>query len=330
MGSQPAAAEWAIGIDVGGTKIAAGLLDPATGRRIVEKRLPTPEGRDGEAVLAEVASVALELAAAARIEHGRVVGIGLGVPELVDSSGRVTSAHNFDWRSLPVVGRLGTIAPTTIAADVRAAALAEAQWGAGRSYRSFAYVTVGTGISSTLVLDGRPWPGARGAALVASSGPLSVPCPSCGKVEPFVLEEYASGPALVRRAAERGATGWDRTEAVVVAAAAGDPIAGEVVATAAAALGSAVGWLVNVVDPEAVVVGGGLGSAAGPFWDRLVLETRRHIWNPAAQQLPIAQARLGPAAGWIGAALAAADVANPTDALDSQRLAGALVGAGGR
>ena len=298
---------WSVGIDVGGTKIAAGLVDPATGQTAALRHRPTAVERGGAAVLADVERLAHELAVGARREGQEAIAVGVGVPEIVAPDGRITSAHNFDWRELPVAARLGAIAPATVESDVRAAALAEARLGAGRPFASFAYVTVGTGISSTLVLSGRPWAGARGAALVLSSGPLSVPCPRCAAAEPFVLEEYSSGPALARRYREATGRHADGAEAAIAAARAGDPAAIAIVSAAAEALGSAVAFLVNVADPEAVVVGGGLGSAPGPFWEILLVAVRRHVWHPAAQALPVLQARLGPDAGWIGAALAAVD-----------------------
>ena len=318
----------AIGIDVGGTKIAAGLLDPGTGEAVGRRVIPTAPERGGAAILDTVEALARELVDEERASGRGVVALGVGVPEIVAPNGRITSAHAFDWRTLPVTERLASIATTTIEADVRAAALAEARFGAGNPFASFAYVSVGTGISSTLVVDGRPWPGARGAALVLSSGPLSVPCPRCGAVEPFVLEAFASGPALARRLGERSGRAVSGAEEAIRLAAAGDPAATEVVAIATTALGSAIGFFVNVADPAAVVVGGGLGSAPGPFWDGLVAATRDHVWLPEARLLPIVQARLGPEAGWIGAALAAVSATDPT--ISTYGRARVLAKAGGR
>jgi glucokinase len=155
------------------------------------------------------------------------------------------------------------------------------------------------------VQDGVPLVGARGGALVLSSGTLGVPCPECSNWTEFVLESYASGPALARRYAE--ATGQPVADAhvVIAAANAGEPEATRIVDSAADALGSALGWLVNVIDPEAIVVGGGLGLAPGRYRDRLVTATREHIWNPAARELPFVSATLGIDAGVIGAALSA-------------------------
>lgn len=304
---------WAIGIDIGGTKIAAGLLHAESGEAVAQRSLPTRPERGGAAILAAVAAIADHLAGEARARGKAVGSLGVGVPEIVDPNGQITSDHVFDWRTLPVADRLDAIAPATIAADVRAAALAEARLGAGRPFASFVYVSIGTGISSTLVLDGKPLTGARGAALVLSSGPLSLPCSRCGAIEPFVLEEYASGPALACRYREQSGHEVSTAEAVLSAARAGDTVAMDIVASAATALGSAIGWLVNAMDPEAVILGGGLGAAPGPYWDTLNAATRRAIWNPAARSLPILPARLGSDAGWIGAALTASERSDMTD-----------------
>jgi glucokinase len=94
---------------------------------------------------------------------------------------------------------------------------------------------------------------------------------------------------------------------VLAAGEAGDEVAAEIVRSAAEALGSSVGFLVNVLDPELVIVGGGLGLAGGPFWEALVRSTRKHVWSDETRTLPIVPAALGPEAGLIGAAVAAAD-----------------------
>jgi glucokinase len=296
--------QFAIGVDVGGTKIAAGLLDAATGEGIARRIVPTRPERGGAATLDDAVALVEELAAAS---PGPIAAVGIGVPELVDPRGRIASAQTLDWHDLPVVERLGQIAPATVEADVRAAALAEARLGAGRPFADFAYISIGTGVSSTLVIAGRPYAGARGGALVLATGPLTAPCPRCGELISFVLEDYASGRALAARFAAARGEPVAGAEGVLAAAAAGDATARAIVQSAAETLGGAIGWLVNVADPAAVVVGGGLGSAAGLYWDRLIDAVRRHIWSDAARSLPLLQAQLGSDAGWIGAALAAVE-----------------------
>ena len=296
---------WGLGLDVGGTKIAGGVVESEGGRVLARRVVPTAPERGGEAVLVDALALAEELAAEARAQGGTVASVGVGVAELVDAEGNVRSAHLLGWRDLPVRDRFSRIAPAVVEADVRAAALAEARYGYGRDFRVFAYVTVGTGISSCLVQDGRPFAGARGSALVLASGPLSSTCPRCGARSRQVLEDYASGPAIAARYSRHASREVARAEEVMAAAAAGDDAAVGVVRSAGEALGNSVGFLVNLLDPEAVVVGGGLGLAGGLYWDSFVASTREHIWSEATRGLPILPAALGPDSGLVGAARAA-------------------------
>jgi glucokinase len=237
---------------------------------------------------------------------GSLLGIGVGVPELVDPSGAVTREQTIAWRDLRVQEQMTRLAPTCVESDVRATALAEAVYGAGRNMQTFVYITVGTGISSCLVQEGRPFAGARGNALVLATGFLTFACSNCGQTSRFVLEEYASGPALVDRYYRRTGRWADGAEEVLAGVDAGDAAAGDIVATAGQALGSGVGWLVNVLDPQAVIVGGGLGLAGGLYWSSFVEATRRHIWAEAGRDLPILAAATGTDAGILGAAAAIA------------------------
>jgi glucokinase len=294
---------WAIGIDVGGTKIAAGLIRFPIGEVIEWRRIATQPTRGAVAVLADTVELARSLMR--HVPTGeKFAGIGVGVPELVDPSGQVTSGHTIDWRGISLRDVFATIGPVRVEADVRAAAQAEARFGAGRMYRSLAYVTIGTGISSTLVIDGRPYAGARGNALILASSPTSVLCPSCRNWARVILEEFASGPALVKRYNQGRSELVENAEAVLAAATCGESDAVRIAQEAAEALGSAIGFLVNVLDPEAVVVGGGLGLAGGVFWEMMVDAIRRHTWADSTRALPILMAKLGNEAGVIGAGIA--------------------------
>jgi glucokinase len=295
--------ECALGLDVGGTKIAGGLVVWPTGELLCRRTLPTGANRGGEAVLQDVISLARQLENQARKNSWQVIGAGLGVAELVDAAGRVTSAHTIHWEGFPIRESLSDVAPAVVEADVRAAALGEAWFGAGRSFGSFAYVTVGTGISSCLVIDGKPWPGANGNALVMASSPLSARCGQCGAQLAPILEEFASGPAITRRYREASGRAVTRAEEVFTALAS-DECAREIVRSAGFALGVSLAFLVNITDPAAVVVGGGLGSAHGMYWDEMVGSARPHIWSKVTRDLPILRACLGVDAGIVGAAAA--------------------------
>ena len=291
----------ALGIDVGGTKIAAGVVTFPEARVGARRQIPTRPERGGEAVLIDVLGMARELADEAKALGLTVDGLGLGLCELVSPEGTILSANCVRWQDQPVREQLSSIASVTIEADVRAAALAEAHFGAGRGARVFLYVTIGTGISSCLVLDGQPFAGARGATGTVASSPWprtpEINQPDCA------LEEVASGPALARRFQQLHGNAQSGQD-VLAAAGAGNAVALGVARSAGEAMGATIGWLVNVLDPERVVIGGGLGLSEGPYWESCVDSARKHIWSEVHRDLPIVKAATGADAGIIGAAAA--------------------------
>jgi glucokinase len=292
----------AIGIDVGGTKTALGLVDAAGLGLAARTVIPTGRDRGGAAVLADVRAAAASLAVRAGREGRRVTGVGLVVPEIVSPAGVITSSAVIPgWNELPVAAALGEIAPVRVEADVRASAFAEAVLGAGRPYAYHVFVTVGTGISYSAVYRGRPLAGARGGALNVGTTVLArLPA---GSPEPreVVLEEIASGRALAQRYAARGGRARGADD-VLAAAERGDAVAAGVLSEGAEALGIGIALLVNLLDPEAVIVGGGLGSADTPYWAAARDCARRYLHGHAAGTVLI-QGALGADAGVIGAGL---------------------------
>ena len=263
----------AIGIDVGGTKIAAGIVDSGSGA--LERRLevPTHPRRAAADVLADCVSLAEELAT------GRDgIPIGMGVCELVDRDGRTRSAVTLDWRGIDLTRAFGRLGRATIESDVRAAGVAEARFGAGRGVAELLYVTVSTGISHCLVLAGRAYAGARGNAICTGAPPL---------------EDAASGLALA------AAGGRERAQDVLA-----DPALDGVVEAAAAALGAGLAELVNALDPGVLVIGGGLGLN-DRYRERAVAAMRPLVFADNTRDLRVVPAELGADAGVIGAALAA-------------------------
>ncbi len=296
----------AIGVDVGGTKIAGGLVDISDGSILARRTLATAPGRGSEAVLGDAIDLARSLIEAAGGRGLEVLGIGCGVPELVDLDGNVKSSYNFSWPGVAVQTRFAELGPAIVESDVRAAARAEAAFGAERALGHAVYVTIGTGVSYCLIIDGEPYAGANGYAIHFAQSPLTVRCDSCGAVSGPVVEEIASGPGLAARFRARGGRAESGEE---VLAAAGDTVAVDIVGEAADALGVLIGLAVNMLDPEAVIIGGGLGLAGGLYRERLTAATRAHIWADSRRGLPICSAVLGPDAGLIGAALSIARVA---------------------
>jgi glucokinase len=302
----------AIGVDVGGTKCAAGLVRLPQGEALARRLQPTGAARGGAAVLADVVELVNSLAQEASAFGAAPVAVGVGVAELVGRDGDVLSDATIAWSELPVVETLqqATGLPTRVDADVRAAARAEARLGAGRGRHSMLYVTVGTGISASLVIDGIPFAGARGLTGTCGSAPGLIPAAGGELASGPPLEQFASGPAIANRfSALRG----DRvyaTHDVMDLAEDGDELARTVVTSAGAALGAAIGQLVNMLDPEVVVIGGGLGLVGGAFRSAIDEALRTHIWSELHRDLPLLSAQLGIDAGFVGAAMFASDECN--------------------
>jgi glucokinase len=300
------AGDAAIGIDVGGTKVALGLLDAAGLSLLESVVIPTGRDRGGKAVLADISAAARQLADRAAGLGRRVSGIGLVVPEIVSLAGEIVSGYVIpQWDELPVAGVLSEIAPVLVEADVRAAAFAETVLGAGQGYDYLAFVTVGTGISYTAVYQGRPIAGSRGGALNVGTTVMARRSQRCaeqdGEPQEVVLERIASGSALTERYVARGGTAQGAGD-VLAAAEQGDRAAAEVLDEGARTLGIAIALLVNVLDPQAVIVGGGLGSADTPYWQATHDYARQYFHDFAAGTV-LARGALGADAGVIGAGL---------------------------
>ncbi|MDI6870129.1 MAG: ROK family protein [Bacillota bacterium] len=312
---------FAIGLDLGGTKIAAGVVAP-DGRVVVSAVRPTPVGGGVPSVLAELAEAAQGVAAQAGLAVGEVEAAGLACPGPVDpATGTVSYAPNLHWRQVPVRELLSARLPwpCVVLNDADAAALGEAHFGAGRGAELMLYLTVSTGIGGGIVRQGELLTGAHGAAgefghqVIEPGGPLC----RCGRQG--CLEALASGTATARRAVERlrqerpsllqQLAGGDpeRITAALVgeAAARGDSLAAEVIAETASYLGIGVANLVAAFDPDRVVIGGGLANLGKRLLDPVRQLVRREVLPPAGERVEIVQATLGAFSGVVGAAWAA-------------------------
>jgi predicted NBD/HSP70 family sugar kinase len=296
----------AIGVDVGGTKCAAGLVELSTGRLLARRLEPTGAERGGAAVLADVIDAAKALQRRADELAAPCRGIGVGVAELVGVDGQVLSDATIKWSGLPVAAELtaATGLPARLDADVRAAARAEARFGAGRTFEAFVYVTVGTGISCALVIDGEPFVGARGLTGTFASAPATFPTLDGRLTTGPPLEQFAAGPALSARLRALRPEFAGGGPEVLALAASGDQAARAIVASAGETLGAALAQLINIVDPAAIVLGGGLGLTTGLYREAFTEAVRRNVWSPLHRQTPLVSAELGVDAGVIGASLA--------------------------
>lgn len=295
-----------LGIDVGGTNVRVGLFLPRSGLLRHVRAIRTDAASGARQALLRAATVAREVVEAGNKAGLSVDKVGIGVPELVSPDGEIESAAVLPWRSARVRKAFAAYGRVTIASDVRAAALAEARLGAARGIPSFLYVGVGTGISSTLFIDGEPYLGANGHAISFASGATCATETADGKMAFTPLEACASGPGLVSRAK---ALGFHVADAVEVCREARirSGIARNVVDSAATELAAHVAILVNAMDPSLVVLGGGLGSSPGRYWNSFRSALPKFTFGRYAQRVRVRRARLGPRAGLIGSALSAVE-----------------------
>ncbi|GAA1073210.1 MULTISPECIES: ROK family protein [Kitasatospora] len=300
-------------LDIGGTKIAGGLVDPF-GRLLHQVQRPTPAREDAGTVLGAVHRVLDELSAHPLWGGVRSLGIGSAGP--VDTSaGTVSPVNIAAWRGFPIVAEAGAHPavrglPVVLGGDAVAMTAAEHRYGAARPYADALCLVVSTGVGAGLVLGGSVHHGRTGNA--GHLGHISVdldgdPCP-CGSRG--CLEILASGTAIAARAVRDGwrPTGTDTSaSAVAEAARAGDPIALASFDRAARALAAGIAATATLVEIEAAVIGGGVARAGDVLFDPL----RRHLHTyaalPFAAGLTVLPAHLGTDAGLVGAAALALD-----------------------
>ncbi|MGO8673461.1 MAG: ROK family protein [Capsulimonadaceae bacterium] len=297
-----------LGVDIGGTKIAAALVgvDGAVARR---DQRHTPAADGGPAVLE--AALSLGRSVAERFED-RLAGVGVGAGGQIDAdSGRVVSATGIlpGWAGIEIGAAFRTAFPgITVAVDNDVNALAEGEWrfGAAAGYVIVVFLALGTGVGGALLLDGRPYHGARWTG--AEFGHLLLAIDPNARLDaggrPGTLEAYASGPGLLRT--WRQITGEEEpsiTGVDIAVDAARDP--GGAGALAVARTGEYLGYglvsLANCLDPHLIVIGGGLASLG----DRLLDPARRILRDralPGPSTCPVVPAALGPDAAVIGAA----------------------------
>ncbi|GAJ27907.1 ROK family protein [Acidomonas methanolica] len=297
---------YAIGIDVGATKIAAAWVNMEAGALGPVSRIPTRRDAPGETIVDDIVALAGAIAPPDDARDQAAAGIGVAVPELVDLRGEIRSAWNFPLPGL--VERLACVtrAPARAESDVRAAAFAEARFGAGRGCDNFAYFSLGSGMSFTLCLHGRPYAGAHGFAIHFASSEMAVPVSDRSTLAAAIPEEYASGLGMARLWEDRGGDPLPQgVHSLDERAAQGDLLALGVIADGAGMGGRLIAQAVNMLDPEKIVLGGGLGCSTGVYRAQLESQIRAHIWERSCADIPLLVAGLGEEAGIIGAALAA-------------------------
>jgi glucokinase len=311
-----------IGVDIGGTKVAAGIVD-ASGKILAQLRTPMPANDGEEAGLKAVTSAIDALVAAeTKKPQARMKAIGICAPGPLDpKSGIVLNPPNLPcWRNFPLAARISDIyrVPVKVDNDANAAALAETIWGAARGYHYVFYATLGTGIGTGIVFDGRIYHGHTGAA--GEGGHVSIDyrgpvCP-CGKHG--CIEVLAAGPAIAVRARGRVEANPARGAALLALAqgkiesvtsemvgkayGAGDTLAQEILQETADLLTIWLGNIVDLLDPDVLVIGGGVAAMLNPFFAEIKRLLPTWCVNPRASEIPLVLAHYGADAGIAGGA----------------------------
>lgn len=313
---------WVLGVDIGGTNVVVGLVPEEGGMPVgLRVRATRAMGGPQEAVdhIARLAGEAVTEAAATTGEEVEVVGAGVGCPGPVDrDGGMVLDAFNLGWTSFPLRDRLRDALdlPVVLENDANCAAWGEWWQGAGRPFRSMVCVTLGTGIGGGLVVDGALIRGASGAAGELGHMTIAAAGRRCACGNYGCLEAYVSGPNIAARAREGLEAGGDslllelvegelgRITALTVyeALVQGDCYAREVMTETAKILGTGIANVINVLNPEAVVVVGGVTRAGEHLFAPLRSEVRRRAFRRAAEACRIVPGALPDRAGVTGAA----------------------------
>ena len=295
--------ERVLAVDIGGTKILAGLV-AADGTIVASEQVATPAQEGAAAIIDAVVGLATLL----QRDHGKVARCGVGTAGVVGEHGEITSAtrHIRDWAGTKLQDRLADALamPVTVLNDVQAVGLCEAVLGAAKGHRSALMLALGTGVGGAIARNGAVERGAYGIAGSVGHHLSPVrrgrPCP-CGGIDH--LEAYASGTAMEEEFRTRTGRAAGLRD-IAGLAQAGDQVAAAVIGEAAEVLGACIGSANNVVDAEIVVVGGGV-LALGDLILAPAREAARREALGLSKAVEIVPAQYGPTACLIGAALAA-------------------------
>ncbi len=317
-----------LGVDIGGTKVAAGLVD-SRGNILYKTRVLMPSrGSETEALSAVEQSIAAALESKPRLRKS-VAAIGISSPGPLDPrKGIIINPPNLPcWRNFHIVKKLKAAAhlPVHLDNDANAAGLAEAIWGAGKGYESVFYATLGTGIGTGIVFNRRIYHGRTGSA--AEGGHVSIdyrgPQCACGKIG--CIEVLAAGPAVAKLARAKILRGEkllslvggnpDSVTAEMVGAAwhAGDKFAASILEETANLLAIWLGNIVDLLEPDVIIFGGGMGALISEWFPHIHKQLPRWSINSRCSEIPLVSARYGEDSGIAGGAALCLDVsaANP-------------------
>ena len=319
--AQREASEWAIGVDVGGTKVAAGFVD-AQGEIHQHTRVPMNSRGTAEEGLAAVTGAIDELLKLTS-ETGNAPGrIGICAPGPLDPhTGVVLNPPNVTcWRNYPLAAEIARRygGPVKLENDAKSAGLAESLWGAGRGYRNVFYTSIGTGIGAGILFDGRIYHGRTGAAGEAGHMVIDYQGPVCGCGKKGCIEALASGTSIAKRARARLLEAAGRKSAMLELASgqleavtseivgrayeAGDSLAKDILLETVQLVTIWIGNIVDLLEPDVIIFGGGVAGMLNPFFGEIRGGLPAWCMNKRCVEIPIVPARYGVESGIAGGA----------------------------
>ncbi len=309
------------GIDIGGTNIKYGLIDP-NGKVLFKEQRPTLVEKGAEPLMHLVANISESLLYFAAEEDYEIRWLGVGTPGAVDAkSGKVIglSPQIAGWQGMEIgqILKERLNLPVLVDNDVNAMALGEARFGAGIGYRSVVCAAVGTGVGGGIILEGRLWRGFSHTAGEIGHTAINFEGPSCRCGQKGCVEVYCSSQAIIARMGARLKRGMTSTfeevldgnldnlsiKKIFQAAKKGDPAAREVIEESADYLAIGLANAVNLLNPDIVVVGGGVAEGGGGFVEAVAAGIRKRALESATKDLRVTRATLGNDAGFIGASI---------------------------
>ncbi len=313
------------GIDLGGTKILT-LLADATGRVLGLARVPTGTEQGPEAVIARIAETVRAAAGDAQVDLADVRAAGVSAPGPIDArAGIITDPPNLPgWHNVPLASSLHErlSVPTLLENDANCQGVAEHQFGAGRGYAHMIFITVSTGIGGGIILNNELYTGASGAAGEIGHIGVSIDGPACGAGHVGCLEAFASGTAIAARARDMiAAGGLIRTarlaehdppvsaKTVFLAGQQGEAEATAIIESAGRYLGIGLASLINIFNPQAIVIGGGVSNMGETLLGPAVETARSRAFAQSFADVRIIEGALGERAGALGALAVARNAA---------------------
>lgn len=270
-----------IGVDIGGTKTVIGIIDDQTGKVIEKFVIPSKKHRDDKKNLNIIIKHILDLS-----NKNKIKNIGLGVPELINNKGIIKGNYNFNWHNKNLVNYFPKNLNIIVDSDVRCHLRAEKYFGVAKNYTNFAYINIGTGLSYAQYKDGKIYSGAKGYAIHFASSKITLYDWKKNKKTSLIPEEYYSGKEIIKILSINNNIKKKK-----------------ILNNVAESLASLIGSLINTIDPDKLVLGGGVIINIAYFKKILIDHIRKFILADEVKKINIKTSKLTDSTGVIGAGL---------------------------